>query len=122
MSARWRIFHKPIRGTVENVENYTLACLTLHNYLRLTDNAYYSAGGFIDSEDKNGNLLPGEWRLFNGNEGNNNGLVNVSPVRGSRIRKDALETRNHLKDFLNSEEGKLPWETDYIRRTSHYAV
>ena len=120
LSARWRIFHKPIRGTVENIENYTLACLALHNYLKLTDNAYYSPAGFIDSEDKHGNLLPGEWRLLNGRGGN--GLVDVSPVRGSRIRKDALQTRNRLKDFLNSEEGKLPWQTDYIRRTSHYAV
>ena len=33
--ARWRIFHKPIRATVENAENYTLEFL--HNYLRVTD-------------------------------------------------------------------------------------
>ena len=30
LSARWRIFQKPIRATVENVEKYTLACLALH--------------------------------------------------------------------------------------------
>ena len=32
LSAHWRIFQKPIRATVENVEKYTLACLVLHNY------------------------------------------------------------------------------------------
>ena len=38
LTARWRIFHKPVRATVENVENYTLACLALYNCLRLTGN------------------------------------------------------------------------------------
>ena len=48
LTARWRIFQKPIRGTVANVERYALACLALHNYLRFTDNAHYSPVGFID--------------------------------------------------------------------------
>ena len=117
MSARWRIFHKPIRATVGNAEKYTLACLALHNYLRLTDNACYTPAGFSDSEDKDGNYQPGEWRAYQ-----SNGLVNIPNVRGSRSRKDALETRDKLRDYLNSTNGSLEWQTDYIRRTSHYAV
>ena len=122
LTARWRIFHKPIRATVENVENYTLACLALHNYLRLTDNAHYTPSGFVNSEDKDRNFLLGEWRLQKENGLNNNALVDLPRVRGSRSRHDALETRNELRDFLNSEEGSLPWQLQYIRRTSHYAV
>ena len=53
---------------------------------------------------------------------NNNALVDLPRVRGPRSRHDALETRNELRDFLNSEEGSLPWQLQYIRRTSHYAV
>ena len=34
LTSRWRIFQKPIRVTVSNVEKYTMACLALHNYLR----------------------------------------------------------------------------------------
>ena len=60
LTAGWRIFHKPIRATVENVENYTLACLAFHNYLRLTGNAHYTPSDFLDSEYKDGNYLPGE--------------------------------------------------------------
>ena len=52
ITAHWRIFHKPISATKENAENYTLACLALHNYLRLTDNAHYTPSCFIDSETK----------------------------------------------------------------------
>ena len=59
LSARFLILQKPIRASVENTERYVLACLALHNYLRLTDNAHYTPAGFIDSEDKHGNFVPG---------------------------------------------------------------
>ena len=62
LSTSWRIFHKPIKATVTNAENFTLACLTLHNYLRQTDNAMYTPSGFIDSENKDGTIKEGEWR------------------------------------------------------------
>ena len=39
LSARWRIFHRPIRATVEHMGRYVLAALALHNYLRLTSTA-----------------------------------------------------------------------------------
>ena len=107
---------------MENVENYALAYLALHNYLRLTDNAHYTPSGFVDSVDKDGHFLSGEWRLQKENGLNNNALVDLPRVRGSRSLHDALETRNELRDFLNSEEGSLPWQLQYIRRASHYAV
>ena len=67
LSARWRIFHKPIRATTANVEKYTLACLALHNYLRQTDNAAYTPTGFVDSESKDGSVKAGEWRSLQSN-------------------------------------------------------
>ena len=59
LNARWRISHKPIRATVENGEKCTLACFALHNYFRFIDNTHYTLSGFLDLEDKDGNLLPG---------------------------------------------------------------
>ena len=82
----------PIRRTVANVERYKLACLVLHNYLRLTDNAHYSPVGFIDLEDKEGNICPGEWRLMRCNQSEN--LQRLQPVRGSCIRQDVFQIRN----------------------------
>ncbi len=35
--ARWRIYRRFIRASVENVETYVLATLALHYYLRQTD-------------------------------------------------------------------------------------
>lgn len=44
-AARWRLIYKPICGNVSIVEKYTLACMALHYYLRLTDNASVDASG-----------------------------------------------------------------------------
>lgn len=86
----------------------------LHNYLRLTDNAHYSPASFLDSDYKDGNILPGEWRLLKGNDSSNNGLIKLPRVRGSRSRQEALETRNSLKTFLCGEDGSLPWQFEYV--------
>ena len=58
----WRIFLTSIRASVRNVEKYVLACLSLHNYLMQTDNAMYTPTGVIDSENRDGRILLGEWR------------------------------------------------------------
>ena len=62
LAARWRIFCRPIRATVEHVELYVLAALALHNYFRLTRNAKYTPSGFVDSESGNRSIRLGEWR------------------------------------------------------------
>ena len=111
LSQRWRIFLKPIKASVKNVENYTLACLALHNYLHLTENAKY----IID-----GNIVPGDWRKDV--QSGNSALEEIASLRGSRAKNSALDTREALKDYLNSEEESVPWQVGYVRRTSHYAV
>jgi hypothetical protein len=57
---------------VENVIEITKAAVCLHNYLRITNSASYSPSyspyRFVDSEDKSGNIKPGEWRAVVVNE------------------------------------------------------
>ena len=60
LSAKWRIFRKPIKANIDLVENIVKATLCLHNYLRLTENASYPPQGFVDSEDSSGNIIPGD--------------------------------------------------------------
>ena len=52
----------------------------------------------------------------------NSALEEISSFHGSRAKKSALDTIDALKDFLNSEEGSVPWQVGYLRRTLHYAV
>ena len=50
-TARWLIFRRPIKAKPEHVDIIIKACSCLHNYLMLTDNAYYAPQGFVDSND-----------------------------------------------------------------------
>ena len=83
---------------------------------------HYTPAGFIDSEDKHGNFIPGKWRSQNKNTVRCGSYQSINAVQGSQSRVDALEVRNRLKNYLNSNEGSVPWQIDYVRRTSHYAV
>ena len=120
MSQRWRIFLKPIKASVKNVENYALVCLALYDCLRLTENAKYIPTGFADSEDSDGNTVPGDWQKDV--QSGKSALKETASLRGSRAKESALDTRDALKDYLNSEEGSVPWQVGYVRKTSHYAV
>ena len=77
-------------------------------YLRLTVNAHYTHSGFVDSEDKDGNLLPAEWRFLKEND-SNRGLVSLPHARGSRSRQDTPEASNESKIYICSDEGSLSW-------------
>ena len=86
LAARWRIFYNPIRARADKVEKYTLTCLALHNYSRITDNATNFLFGFVDLFDSSGKLKQGEWRVLNVD---NRGLLPISRVEASCYREDA---------------------------------
>ena len=113
--ARWRIFSKPIRASIQNTERYVLACLALHNYLRKTNNASYTPS--VDSENGDGSFRPGDWRETVGEDGNGC-LKDINKIRGSRPKESSIDMRAALKGYLNSETGSVEWQQRYIRRTS----
>ena len=80
----------------------------------------YTPQGFVESRSSNGQIKEGEWRsLIEKRE--SSAFYDLNPVRGSRYTKDTLQVRETLRDYVNSEPGSVPWQTDYIRRTTHYA-
>ena len=104
LAARWRIYHSPIIASIENAEGYVLATITLHNYLRLTDNAVYTPVGFVDSQALSGEIRPGEWRRIVDDV---TGMSSIPNVRGSRYSNNAIAMREALKDYVNSETGSI---------------
>lgn len=116
MVARWRLFRGPIRASRENVVRYVLAAMCLHNYLRQTENAIYCPTGFVDSEDSNGRIKPGEWRSIVDADARA-GLQDIPRVRGSRYAGSAAEMRDALKEYLNSADGCVPWQLQHVQRT-----
>ena len=94
VTARWRIFLQSIKANPTLVDMIVKACLCLHNYLRLTDNAQYVPSGFVDSEDNSlvntgALLLTSTGRAFN------------------RSSESAKATRELFVKYVNSQEGSL---------------
>ena len=69
----------------------------------MTSNAMYTPSGFADSESGDGSIHLGEWRNRD--------------ICGNRNRLEVVQMRDEIKEYLNSEEGSLPWQQDYIKRT-----
>ena len=92
-------FRRPIKATPEAVDLITKACICLHNYLRLTDNAYNVPGGFVDSEDSTGNIIQGDWCAVT--DGKSGALQSVSIGRAhNRSSFDANEVWEKFKNSL----------------------
>ena len=44
------------------ISKLVLVATALRNYLRQTNNASYTASGFIDYKNGDGEIIPGQWR------------------------------------------------------------
>lgn len=113
LTAKWRIFRRPINGKVDLVKKIVGATVCLHNYLRLTDNANYIPTGFVDSEDSSGNIVPGDWRKEADIE--DAGLRRVSQIGGNRYTYEAGKSRDGLMEYFNSPGGEVPWQWQHVR-------
>lgn len=62
--ARWRILKQTINLFPDNVEKIVLATIALHNFIMRNDtNAKYCPANYVDTEDKEKNIIRGNWRL-----------------------------------------------------------
>ena len=61
LAVKWRIY---IQANM--VHGIAKAAVCLHNYLRLTNDAYYLPTGFVDCEYSIGNIIYGETQKVNG--------------------------------------------------------
>ncbi|XP_067625798.1 uncharacterized protein [Eurosta solidaginis] len=63
LSARWRVFHKPIESSPDHCEIIVLACLVLHNFIMLNDHhRWYCPDDFVDT-DNSEQTQNGRWRI-----------------------------------------------------------
>ena len=109
LSAKWRMFHRPIKGNVDLVKLIMAATVCLHNYLHLTDNANYIPAGFVDR----GNILPVDWRHEVNNEGA--GLRIVRQIGRNRYSYDAGIARENFIEYFNTPQGEVPWQWQQVR-------
>lgn len=94
MSQKFRILLKPIETNVANAEKIIKACCILHNIIIEMDSSEVSMYD-QNATPTNDNLLP--------------------RARKRQAKNVALQARQRLQDFFNSEEGRVPWQDDMIQ-------
>ncbi|XP_018357375.1 PREDICTED: uncharacterized protein LOC108757457 [Trachymyrmex cornetzi] len=111
MSARWRIFRRPIIASLSTVNNIVKCCVVLHNWLRnaelniLPGQRRYIPVGFVDLEDRYGNVEAGQWR----NEEPPGALRCFASNVSRNSENDAKVIRQMYTDYF-MKEGEVPWQ------------
>ncbi len=106
-AARFRIFHTTIHADLDLADLIVKSTVVLHNFL-MTKNDLGSLT--LDSEE-NGVITEGNWRAVS----NNSIAIREMPRCGSNnYTKDAAKVRDTIRDYVNSEEGSVPWQYDAI--------
>ena len=54
-----------------------------------------------------------EWR----NRDNSQCMEDIRSIHGCRNRLEVIQMHEDMKTHFNSEQGSLPWQLDYVRRT-----
>lgn len=100
LANKFRVLLTQIHLPVETVQNITLACCVLHNYLIKQNAAYLYTD--INNENIEHTIRPAEWR----NNIRNLEIINI------RSNMNAIRIRDMFKNYFNTV-GKVEWQ-EYI--------
>ena len=113
LANRFRIFMTPIGLIPEKVESITMACCTLHNYLRSRTEAcaLYTPPGSMDIEDPQTHVCqPGNWH----NGPQPTGLATITRQGSNNYTLSAKNLRDQLCQYFNSKDGEVEWQKDMV--------
>lgn len=97
-----------LRQRPKTVESIVLACICLHNLMRLSLRYPALQNAVVDQEDDQHEVVPGGWR-----NGVNMQDMN-SIVGGNRTTRAAKAQRLYLMHYYNSDVGAVPWQNSMI--------
>lgn len=100
--ARWRILLTKINCYPENADKIVLATIALHNFIKLNsvEGSSYCPEGFVDREDADGIIRPGDWRKQINNVPTNNPKKKIGSNNSSQ---SAFALRDTLMDYFMNE-------------------
>ena len=75
----------------------------LHNFLRETAGKDYMPNMAVDTENEDGQIVPGVWRQ-------EEGLDSLTRNRQKNAGTYAKDIRNSLSMYFVTKEGELPWQ------------
>ena len=117
MAIKFRIFRRPIVANPDKVTKITQAACCLHNYLWISEinnppsARFYCPPGFVDLEDNDRNVIPGDWR----SEISSSGLQSVHRTSSNTYSRSASDLRDTIMRFLNTPQGEVSWQYAHVR-------
>ena len=125
LSSRWRFLRSPIQMQPQKASKSILAAIALHNWLKKHNDCQQSYGrlycptGYVDYEDCHGIIHKGTWRSDVCEAG---ALPEINQIGPNNYTKAAEQFRALMAEYFVSPQGQLPWQYDYVRRTSYAPV
>ena len=101
LANRFQCMLSTMRQRPHTVTSIVLACICLHNLLRIQQPQQIR--GVVDEEDDDHNLIPGTWR-------ENANLMDGMAQGGNRLLKEAKTQRNYLRNYFQSPHGRVEWQ------------
>ena len=121
LSARWRVFRRPIIAKTSKVVSVVKAACALHNWLKMADqqkpseSRHYCPLDFSDMEQGDGTTAPGRWR----HEANvSDGLAPIIQVGSNNYSATSSSVRDAYCQYFISEVGAVPWQYNHVKRGS----
>lgn len=105
MSARFRVFRRPINLDHIKTKKVTLACYALHNFLMTRNKKTYAPSGTFDRYNDDGSITLGEWRQ----EISDANMYSIENGGTRYIPNDAKELREEYEQYF-VHEGDLEWQ------------
>lgn len=110
LCSRWLCLKRTMFCSPDRAQNIVMACCYLHNYFMNNHRISYCPPQYADSYDLNGKLIEGEWRK-NIKQNQNSLFENfISSCKG-RQSDIGKHVREKIKNYVNSVEGSVPWQT-----------
>lgn len=104
LSSRFKILMRQQDMEPKGVTIIVMACVVLHNYLRVKCSDTYIGRGMIDQEDREYNVIQGQWR-------HSRQLDGVSRHQMVRNRSVFVkDMRNSICSWCVSKYGEVPWQ------------
>ena len=103
----------PMGLVPEKVEVITMACCTLHNFLRSRVSTFsvYTPPGSLDTENHETYALQlGEWHCGP----QSTGFLPLARQGSNRCSCTAKDIRDQLCQYFNSKEGEVEWQWNIV--------
>lgn len=108
LSARFRVFRKPINLDASKTKRVTLAACALHNFLIERSPTYLT--GMADRYGSDGKFVPGQWRQGDTEDP----MQGTEELPSPYTPENAKEIRQEFESYFVSATGELSWQYQHI--------